>query len=126
MNRREFAIGSGLVGLLAAAGCGSETGNSDMYGIIGKIIAQDGKRQDLIDVLLAGTSGMPGSKSYVISKDLSDENAIWITEFWDSRESHAASLKLESVQQAIERGRPMIAGFGERFEVEPVGGQGVD
>ncbi|MEM8817429.1 MAG: antibiotic biosynthesis monooxygenase [Pseudomonadota bacterium] len=97
-----------------------------MYGIIGKMIAQDGKRQDLIDVLLAGASGMPGSKSYVISKDLSDENAIWITEFWDSRESHAASLKLESVQQAIERGRPMIAGFGERFEVEPVGGQGVD
>lgn len=126
MNRREFAIGSGLVGLLAAAGCESETGSSDMYGIIGKMIAQDGKRQDLIDVLLAGASGMPGSKSYVISKDLSDENAIWITEFWDSRESHAASLKLESVQQAIERGRPMIAGFGERFEVEPVGGQGVD
>ena len=96
-----------------------------MYGIIGKMIAEEGKRQDLIDVLLAGTENMPGCKSYIISKDASDDNAIWITEFWDSKESHAASLTLDSVKDAIERGRPMIAGFGERFEVEPVGGQGL-
>jgi len=96
-----------------------------MYGIIGKMIAADGKRQELIDILLAGTANMPGCKSYIVSKDASDESAIWITEFWESKESHAASLTLDSVKDAIERGRPLIAGFGERFEVEPVGGQGL-
>ena len=30
-----------------------------------------------------------------------------------------------SVQAAIGKGRPLIAGFGERFETEPVGGQGL-
>ncbi|MCC6261455.1 MAG: antibiotic biosynthesis monooxygenase, partial [Anaerolineales bacterium] len=54
-----------------------------------------------------------------------DEDSIWITEVWDSAESHRASLALPSVQQAIARGKPLIAGFGERFETEPIGGQGI-
>lgn len=125
MNKREFAVGAGTLAVLTLAGCATGLENRSMYGIIGKMIAQDGKRQDLIDVLIAGTANMPGCKSYVISKDASDENALWITEYWDSKESHAASLTLDSVKEAIERGRPMIAGFGERFEVEPVGGHGL-
>ncbi|MCB0228760.1 MAG: antibiotic biosynthesis monooxygenase, partial [Anaerolineae bacterium] len=32
---------------------------------------------------------------------------------------------LPSVQAAIARGRPLIAGFGERFETEPLGGHGL-
>ena len=46
-----------------------------------------------------------------------------MTEAWDSRQSHQASLQLPAVQQAIARARPHITGFGERFETEPVGGQ---
>ena len=96
-----------------------------MYGIIGKMIAQGGKRDELIAVLLGGTKNMPGCLSYVISKDLADDNALWITEVWESRESHQASLSLESVQQAIASGRPLIAEFGERYETTPVGGHGL-
>lgn len=47
-------------------------------------------------------------------------DAIWITEVWDSPELHRASLALPSVQAAIAKARPMITGFGERFETEPV------
>ena len=97
-----------------------------MYGIIGKIIAVDGKRDDLAGVLLAGTASMPGCKSYVIAKDLSDDNALWITEVWDDKESHAASLELPSVRDAISQGRPMIEGFADRVEVAPVGGHGLE
>ena len=96
-----------------------------MYGIIGKMIANDGKRDELIAILLDGTKDMPGCLSYVISKDMSDEDALWITEVWESPEKHTASLSLESVQQAIASGKPMIAGFGERFETAPVGGHGL-
>jgi quinol monooxygenase YgiN len=62
----------------------------------------------------------------VVAKDPEDPDAIWITEVWESRESHAASLKIPSVQEAITKGRPLIAGFGERFETEPVGGHGLE
>ena len=96
-----------------------------MYGIIGKMLAQDGKRDELIEILLAGTRDMPGCLSYIIAKDQDDDNALWITEAWDSQASHQASLELESVQDAIAKGRPLIAGFGERFETMPIGGQGL-
>lgn len=96
-----------------------------MYGLIGKMNAVPGERDALIEILLEGISGMPGCLSYVVAKDPSDPNALWITEVWDRRESHEASLALPAVKEAITRGRPLIAGFGERFETEPVGGHGL-
>jgi len=69
---------------------------------------------------------MPGCLSYVVARDPSDQNALWVTEVWIDRESHEASLALPSVREAITRGRPMIAGFAERTETEPLGGHGLD
>jgi len=96
-----------------------------MYGLIGKMLAAPGQRDALIAILLESVGNMPGCLSYIVAADAADPNAIWITEAWDSKESHAASLKLPAVQQAIGRGRPLIAGFGERFETAPVGGVGL-
>jgi quinol monooxygenase YgiN len=96
-----------------------------MYGLVGKMKATPGKRDELIAILLGGVAGMPGCLSYVVAKDSTDEDAIWVTEVWDSKESHEASLSLPSVQAAIVQGRPLIAGFGERFETMPVGGHGL-
>jgi len=96
------------------------------YGLIGKMLAIPGKRGDLIDVLLEGVSGMPGCLSYVVANDSEDSDALWISEVWESKEAHEASLSLPSVREAISKGRPLIAGFGERFETEPVGGHGLD
>lgn len=96
-----------------------------MYGLIGQIKVAPGRRDELVQILLEGTAGMPGCLSYVVSRDSEDADAIWVTEVWDTRESHAASLSLPMVQQAISRGRPMIAGFGQRFETAPVGGHGL-
>lgn len=93
-----------------------------MYGLIGKMLVQPGKRDELITILNDGIREMPGCKSYIIAKDPTDENAIWITEVWESQADHLDSLKLPQVQAAIAKGRPLIAGFGERFETEPVGG----
>ena len=95
-----------------------------MYGIIGKMIATDGDRDELISILLDGTRDMPGCVSYIIARDSSDDNALWITEVWESQEHHAQSLSLESVQQAIAKRKPLIAGFGERFETIPEGIRG--
>lgn len=89
------------------------------------MIAADGVRDDLIAILLEGTRHMPGCLSYVIASDLEDPSAIWITEVWESQTSHEASLQLPAVQAAISKGRPLIAGFGERQITQPVGGQGL-
>ena len=97
-----------------------------MYGIIGQIHATAGNREKLIDILLNGTKQMPGCKLYAVAADTSDETGIWITEFWDSEDSHQASLQLPSVQNAIAEGRSLIGGFGERHIVTPAGGVGLD
>ena len=100
-------------------------GKTPMHGLIGKMLATPGNRDALVAILLDGASAMPGCLSYVVATDPSDANAIWITEAWDNPESHAASLKLPAVQQAIAKARPMIAGMGERFVTAPVGGHGL-
>jgi quinol monooxygenase YgiN len=96
-----------------------------MYGLIAKMKTKPGQRDALIAVLIEGTAAMPGCLSYIVAKDPADSEAIWVTEAWDSRTSHQASLSLASVQQAMAKGRPLIAGFGERFETQPVGGHGL-
>lgn len=97
-----------------------------MYGIIGKVVAVKGQRDQLIQILIEGVSGMPGCLSYVVSKDLTDSNALWITEVWVDQESHRASLSIPSVQKAISLGKPLIASFEIRYETEPVGGYGLE
>ena len=96
-----------------------------MYGLIGKMNAKPGERDALAAILLAGTGSMPGCLSYIIASDPADPDGLWITEVWDSQESHQASLKLPAVQAAIAKGRPLIAGFSNRVETEPLGGHGL-
>lgn len=96
-----------------------------MYGLFGKMIAIEGKRDELVSILLEGRQDMPGCLNYVVAHDPSDPDAVWVTEVWQDRASHQASLKLPSVQDAISRGRPLITGFGEPFETMPVGGIGL-
>lgn len=96
-----------------------------MYGLIGKMLAVPGQRDALAAILLEGTAEMPGCLSYIIATDPADADALWITEVWDTEANHQASLSLPSVQQAIARGRPLIAGFGERTVTTPVGGHGL-
>jgi quinol monooxygenase YgiN len=97
-----------------------------MYGLIGKMTVAPGQRDAVIDALLEGTTKMPGCLSYIVAKDPSDPNGIWVTEVWDNEASHKASLSLPEVQAAIARAKPLITGFAERFITTPVGGVGVE
>jgi quinol monooxygenase YgiN len=97
-----------------------------MYGIIGKIVAVEGRRDELADILIEGVAAMPGCLSYVVAEDRESDDALWVTEVWDTEASHEASLSLPSVQEAIRKGRPLIAGFEERIVTEPLGGYGLE
>jgi quinol monooxygenase YgiN len=96
-----------------------------MYGLIGKMICAPGKRDELIELLLGDVDGMPGCLSYVIARDQSNADAVWITEVWDSEASHKASLSIPAVQASIKRAMPLIASFGEHITTQPVGGHGL-
>lgn len=96
-----------------------------MYGIIGSMTATPGQRDALTNYLLAGLREMPGNLVYIVGHDPANADKIWITEVWDSPESHVASLQLPQVQAAIAQARPIIAGMGDRQEFTPIGGVGL-
>jgi quinol monooxygenase YgiN len=126
ISRRNFIASAGAATVAAAIPTRLlSQGTTNMYGLIGKLKTVPGKRDALITILLESVGEMPGCLSYVIAHDPADPDAIWITEVWDSQESHKASLSLPPVRRAISHGKPLIAGFGERFETKPIGGYGI-
>ena len=96
-----------------------------MFGLIGKMLAVPGQRDALVSILLKGVAGMPGCLSYVVAHDVTEPEAIWVTEVWVSQEHHRASLSLPSVKDAIAQGKPLIASFGSYTSTRPIGGHGL-
>lgn len=96
-----------------------------MYGLIGKMTAVEGQRDALAAILIRGLRDMPGNLSYIVAVAPEDPNALWITEVWTDAEAHKASLSLPSVQDAIGKGRPLIAGLERIAETAPLGGVGL-
>ena len=99
-----------------------------MYGLQGKMLAKPGQRDALLAVLLGASRGaaMPGCRLYIVSEVPAEPDAIAITEVWDDKAAHDASLQLETVRALIARARPLIASIGDSMELSPVGGQGLD
>ena len=124
LNRRQtLGAGFGLAVTLTAPAARSQ--DASMYGLIGKMTATPGNRDELAAALLEGLNDMPGCLSYIVAENPENVDALWITEVWDSAESHQASLALPQVQAAIARARPVIAGFSDRHETRPIGGVGL-
>ncbi len=96
-----------------------------MWGLIVKMTVIPGKRDEMINVLSGSAGRMPGCLSYVVAKDISDDNVLWVTEVWDSQASHDASLLLPEVQRAIPLGKALVAGFEKISVTTPVWGAGL-
>ena len=127
IERRTFLAATAAIGALgpATSMASAAAGMNGMYGLIGKMTAQAGKRDALAAILVDGVAGMPGCLSYVVANDPESADTIWITEVWESKQAHAASLSLPSVRDAITRGRPLIAAMERVAETMPVGGSGL-
>lgn len=90
------------------------------FGMIGKLQAKPGQRKALLAVLSEGSAAMPGCLAYVVAEDLAEPDAIWVTELWENKAAHDASLALPGVRAAIAKGRPLIAGFALSAQTRPV------
>ncbi len=123
---RRVLLGGGIAlamlgrAAVAAASAGAEA--PAMYGMIGKMKARPGQRAALAEILGEGSGTMPGCLHYIVAEDLADPDTLWVTEIWDSKASHDASLSLPGVKDAIRRGRPLIAGFELGAELRPLSG----
>jgi quinol monooxygenase YgiN len=96
----------------------------NMYGLIVKLKIISGRRDDVIRLLHGSTIGMPGRFSYIVAKDATDEDLIWVTEIWDTVASHDASLSLPSVRNVFPQVKPLVAAFDKVAVTIPVAGIG--
>ena len=99
-----------------------------MYGLMGKIRAHEGGGEKLLTYLLRAAQELATLENcylYVVSRDNTDADAVWVTEIWHSSEDHQASLAHEAIQTLIASARPLIAEMTNRTEFEPVGGKGL-
>ncbi len=100
-----------------------------MYAMTGKLIAQDGKRSALVEILLRAAiiaGQFPGCHAYIVNEDIADEACVWVFEIWDSKEGHDASLKDERVKSLIAEAMPFMGGAPDGSELRVVGGHGIN
>ena len=96
-----------------------------MFGLIGRFVAQPGRRDDLVAAMTSEVGDLPGCRSFVVAQDPADPDALWITEVWDDRDAWAASLRLPAVRASIEVAMPLIREMGTTTETVPVSVRGL-
>ena len=126
VGRRAFVGGGFAIALIgvpsSAMAAKAGAAGDEMYGMIGRMIAKPGQRDALAALLTSSSDTMPGCLSYVVAEDLANADALWVTEVWENKAAHDASLTLPAVRDAITKGRPLIAGFDSSAETRPIGG----
>ncbi|MBV2363663.1 putative quinol monooxygenase [Streptomonospora nanhaiensis] len=97
------------------------------YGTINSMKTKPGRRDEVVAILLSGAEGLraAGCHLYVVGTAADDDVTVWVSEVWESREHHAASLQLPETQEAISAAMPMLAGEFTSQEVRVQGGVGV-
>ena len=98
------------------------------FGLFGKITAQPGQRDALVQHLLTAAAlvgAAPGCELYVVHTSPTEPDAIWVSEAWRSQADHEASLGMPGVRELIATARPLIAGMSDRVVTVPVGGKGL-
>lgn len=98
-----------------------------LYGYIGSMRTREGRRDEVIEILLDGADGLRevGCHLYAVGTDPAKADMVWVSEIWDSREQHDASLQLPETKAAIGRAMPLLTGEFTRQELNLVGGLGV-
>ncbi|WP_077063404.1 putative quinol monooxygenase [Streptomyces johnsoniae] len=87
---------------------------------------EPGRRDEVAALLLRSADALRafGCRSYVVGVSDSDADVIWVTEVWESKEAHDASLDLPEAQDAIAAAMPLLTGEFTRQETTIVGGLG--
>jgi len=113
------------------AGGPSEVARGDWLfsreGVIGKVTARPGQREELIACLLAAArlvSRAHGCYVYLVSRSTTDPDEVWVTEAWRSKAYHEAWLARPEIRDLMEETGELIATTSEPILTIPVGGKG--
>jgi len=100
-----------------------------MYLLHVKLPAKAGHANELANILLDASrlvATAKGCKLYAVGKDPNDQNAVFVTEIWDSKEDHDNSLKIKGVRELIMKAMPIMDGQPQKVqELELLGGTGI-
>lgn len=88
---------------------------------------QPGRGGEFAALLASGADRLRsvGCQLYVVGLSDTDPDLVWVSEVWDSKEHHDASLQLPEVRAAIAKAMPLLTGEFTRQELTIVGGLGV-
>ena len=97
------------------------------YGYLGSMKTTPGHRDDVVKILVSGAEGLRevGCLLYVVGVDDADDVTIWVSEVWQSKEQHDASLQLPETRAAVGAAMPMLTGEFTSQETTVIGGLGV-
>jgi quinol monooxygenase YgiN len=97
------------------------------YGYVGTMKARPGHRDDVVSLLLADVESLRdvGCELYVVGVSDADEDTICVTEVWQTKQHHDASLQLPEVKATIGKAMPMLTGEFTSQELSVVGGLGL-
>lgn len=95
-----------------------------MYGYVNTMKAKPGHRDEVVALLVRGADGLraAGCRLYVVGVADADDQTIIVSEVWESREHHDASLRLPATRAAIAAAMPMLTGEFDTKEATVVGG----
>ena len=93
------------------------------YGLASKVISLPGKREALAEALIYVSRLVflsNGCLSYVVSRIDSEDNALFVTQFWKSEEIRRSALSLPGYFELINRCHALMADV-EETELRPLG-----
>lgn len=98
------------------------------YATNGKLTAQSGKRDKLVNILLQAVELLNKNDDclhYVIKGSDKEANSVWVSEVWTTKQSRNAALGQSGIKSLINQAAPILAAFPQQTELEVLGGKGL-
>ncbi len=96
-----------------------------MYGLITRLTAHPGRRDELALWLMDPNMKRPGCHSYVVAHDLNDSAVLWVTEVWMSQAVHKAWSDEVHASGELRPALALVAIWGDTVFTRPLGGVGL-
>lgn len=96
-----------------------------MYGLITRLLARPGRRDELALMLLDPSIRRHGCHSYVVAHDLEHSDGLWVTEVWGDAATHQSwsrDMRDSGVWRPV---HGLIATMDDPILTRPLGGVGV-
>ena len=96
-----------------------------MYGLITRLTAYPGRRDELALLLMDPAVRKHGCHSYIVAHDLVDADVLWVTEVWADQPTHLSwseDLRLSGAWRPI---YGLMAKMDDSILTRPLGGLGL-